>query len=172
LLKLLLRALERELPSFSKAFVESSNWYLDHGMRPRKFNQKRKIQNPVDTDEQLQKLELLAQQAVYTGNPVHKRTPGDFGLSPPASPRPGKTLCDGADIFRRDVAQGLLEEGLRRGLISVAERFDWPQNVWAVSPSGLALEAMLEDNQGRYHGYPLQADDPLVDEIKRRWVEE
>jgi len=35
----------------------------------------------------------------YGGNPEHKRSPGNFGLIPPAAPRADKTLCDGAGIF-------------------------------------------------------------------------
>ena len=37
-----------------------------------------------------------------------KRSPGDFGLEPPAAPRPDKTLCDEAGVTARATAQGLL----------------------------------------------------------------
>jgi hypothetical protein len=82
----------------------------------------------------------------------------------------GKTLCDGAAIFERAVAEALLKEGVRRGLISEQRRNGFPQNVWAVTDAGVALEAMLDNQeQGLYHGYPMLADDPLRDEVIKRW---
>lgn len=37
-------------------------------------------------------LAKLASQVKYGGNPEHKRNPGNFGLTPPSGPRPGKSL--------------------------------------------------------------------------------
>lgn len=139
-------------------------------MQRRKANPKRKIEETPGTDERRKYLERKAREASYTGNPVHKRNPGDFNLFPPASPRPGKTLCDGAEILSRKEATKRLRLGIKKGLVSVAVRDDWPQNVWAVAANGTVLEGMLEDSYGRYHGYPLQSDDPLIDEIRRRWT--
>jgi hypothetical protein len=132
----------------------------------RKFNTKRRIR--ITTGEAT--LVQLADGVRYAGNPAHKRNPGDFGLSPPSSPRADKTLCDGARIFEKGVAEELLREGVRRGLISVQERAGFPQNVWAVSDNGTPLEAQL-DNQEKatYHGYPMQEADPLKSEVIRRW---
>lgn len=82
--------------------------------------------------------------------------PGDFGLDPPSSPRPDKTLCDGTGIFERSKAVELLQEGVRRGLISVQERDGLPQNVWAVTLDGIPLEAQLENQvEATYRGYPM-----------------
>ena len=130
-------------------------------------NPKRKLRRPAALELDVGR---LAQECRYVGNPQHKRNPGDFGLTPPSGPREGKTLCDGVQVFTRAGAQGLLSEGLRRGLISVQTRGGWPQNVWAVASNGTPLEAML-DNQdaGTYHGYPMLSDDPLRDEVLRRW---
>lgn len=140
-------------------------------MRRRKtLNPKRRVQSKPSTDRDLEHLRRLADAADYGGNPEHKRNPGDFGLDPPSSPRQGKSLCDGAGIFSRAEALGLLREGLRRGLVSVQERGGWPQNVWAVTKTGVALEAMLENpSKGVYHGYPMLDDDPLIEEIFERW---
>jgi len=115
----------------------------------RKFNTKRKISSVTDAAV----LIPLSSRVVYLGSPLHKINPGDFGLTPPSSPRPDKTLCDGVKIFERDKAQELLREGAKRGLISVQERSGLPQNIWAVSDDGTPLEAQL-DNQERatYHG--------------------
>lgn len=60
----------------------------------------------------------LAGRAGYGGNPEHKRSPSDYGLAPPAGPRPGKTLCDGKRAILRGEAVDLLRAGLRRGMYS------------------------------------------------------
>ncbi|BBL73894.1 hypothetical protein [Methylomagnum ishizawai] len=123
---------------------------------------------PLD-EQTLNRLKQLAEVVRYGGNPEHKRNPGDFGLNPPSNPRQAKTLCDEVEVFKRTQALTLLRKGLRRGLVSVQERNGWPQNIWAVA-KGRALQAMLENaEQGAYHGYPLQEDDPLADEIIKRW---
>lgn len=133
-------------------------------------NPKRRLRAaPVWAEERLT-LAALAEGAVYGGNPEHKSNPGDFRLSPASLPRPGKTLCDGAQVFERALAESLLKEGLRRGLVSTQERNGWPQNVWAVAENGVALEAMLENQETSvYHGYPMLSDDPLREEVLRRW---
>ena len=123
-----------------------------------KFNAKRRIRK--GTDEAL--LIELSGRVVYVANPAHKSNPGDFRLTPPASPRADKALCDGANVFDRQRAQELLREGILRGLVSVQERDGLPQNVWAVSDNGIPLEAQL-DNQttATYHGCPMPEADPL-----------
>jgi hypothetical protein len=113
-------------------------------------------------------IEEFARHARYGGNPEHKRNPGDFGLDPPSSPRPGKTLCDVVEIHNRATALALLRTGLRKGLFSVQERSGWPQNVWAVTGDGEPLEAQLE-GEGVYHGYPMPQDDPFREDVLARW---
>jgi len=106
----------------------------------------------------------------YGGNPEHKKNPGDFGLTPPSDPRCGKSLCDIANVFSRAVARSLLQEGLRRGLVSDRHVNGWPKNVWAVTEGGMPLEAQLENPIiGSYHGYPMPESDPLASEVARRW---
>ena len=118
-----------------------------------------------------QALATLAERARYGGNPDHKRNPGDFALTPPAGPRHGATLCDGAKVFARDVALGLLKEGMRRGLVSVQEWNGWPQNVWAVTDDGFPMEAELENQEvGSYHGYPMPMSDSFRDNVSERWM--
>jgi len=140
-------------------------------MRPRRTaNPKRRVQQKPSDEEGLNRLKALAAAVKYGGNPEHKRNPGDFGLDPPSLPRQGKTLCDGAEVFTREFALSLLREGILRGLVSVQKRNGWPQNVWAVTKSGIALEGMLENpTTGAYHGYPMLEDDPLTEQILERW---
>lgn len=133
------------------------------------YNPKRRMASPPAEDER-RRLNELAQRVVYGGNPEHKRDPGDFSLNPPSSPRPAKTLCDDAGIFRRADALRLLKEGLSRGLVSLQTDNGWPQNVWALTDDGQPLEAQLENKaMGSYHGYPMPQNDPFRDEVIRRW---
>ena len=114
-------------------------------------------------------LERIAAEVRYGGNPEHKRNPGDFGLTPPASPRLDKTLCDEAGIFHRSLALDLLREGIRRGLVS-KQGEPCPQNIWAVSGEGVPLEAQLENPvNGTYHGYPMPEADPFRKVVIERW---
>lgn len=130
------------------------------------FNPKRRIQVAQEV------VPTYWLQADYGGNPQHKRDPGDFGLTPPASPRPHKTLCDDANITSRQQAKALLLAGIRKGLVS-QQRFSssgWPQNVWAVTAEGDPLEAQLENpERGIYHGYPMPEQDPLADVVREEW---
>lgn len=134
-------------------------------MPPRRsFNPKRAICARVSLD-----VAEKAQGAEYVGNPLHKSNPGNFGLIPPRNPRPSKTLCDSI-VTDRAIAQALLKEGVRKGLVSVQNRNGWPQNVWAVTDDGVALEAQLDNEVlGTYHGYPMTLADPLRPSVVARW---
>jgi hypothetical protein len=134
--------------------------------RRQSFNPKRRLADAlVQVD-----LETLASGVRYGGNPEHKRSPGNFGLTPPASPRRHKTLCDQADILDRAIALGLLQEGIRCGLVSDAAGARYPQNVWAVSAGGVPLEAQLENpGNGTYHGYPMPEEDPFREKVIEKW---
>ena len=130
------------------------------------FNVKRRIADArIRAD-----LDRLADQVRYGGNPEHKRNPGDFGLTPPASPRPDKTFCDGANILKRDIALSLLKSGILRGLVSAQNRKGFPQNIWAVTEDGVPLEAQLENaDNGTYHGYPMPEADAFRETVIAKW---
>lgn len=115
----------------------------------------------------------LSRKARYSGNPGHKRNPGDFGLVPPSAPRSSKSLCDAAGIFNRVDATRLLREGIRRGTVSVQEEEGgWPRVVWAVTEDGLILEARSDRSPlGSYHGYPLAPGNPMEKDVTHRWKE-
>jgi len=140
------------------------------GMKPRHnvFNPKRRILPAMEWTEDRGR--ALAAKATYGGNSEHKSRPGDYGLTPPCSPRPGKTLCDGDRAIDRAEAVDLLRRGLKRGLVSQQMRGGWPQNVWAVSADGEAFEAQLENEvQGVYHGYPMAQDDDFRSRVIDEW---
>jgi hypothetical protein len=134
------------------------------------YNPKRRIADFNQDTVEVGK--LLAAAARYGGNPEHKSRPSDFGLTPPTSPRAGKTLCDKLRNFSRADARQLLNDGFVKGMISLQNHDGWPQNVWAVLDDE-AYEAQLENrSQGVYHGYPMPADDDfrrlVILEWKRR----
>ncbi len=136
--------------------------------RYNQFNSKRRIRHVTEGD--LQHYSDLAKHVQYGGNPEHKKNPGDFGLTPPSGPRTGKSLCDTANIFSREIALKHLQLGLCRGLISDRSNGQWPQNIWSVSDQGKPLEVQLENAAtGIYHGYPMPESDPLAAEIVRLW---
>jgi hypothetical protein len=130
------------------------------------YNPKRRISDQKTAEE----LKDLASKVRYGGNPEHKRNPGDFGLTPPAMPRPDKTLCDTAGIFKRNEATRLLKKGVRKGLVSIREKNGFPQNIWTISKEGHPLEAQLENqDQGIYHGYPMPENDPFCQVVLEMW---
>lgn len=128
---------------------------------------------PPPSDDRKAVLAELARNAHYSGNSVHKKNPGDFGLDPPSAPRPNKSLCDAARIFKRAEAVRLLREGIRRGTVSVQEEEGgWARVVWAVTEDGIILEARSDRSPpGSYHGYPLLSGNPMEKEVTRRWKE-
>lgn len=134
--------------------------------KARKETERRIRAERLSAEEQ----QFLRANARYEGSPLHKRAPGDFGLSPPASPRPDKTLCDDAGIFARANASDLLSLAIDRGLVSegmAAKRF--PKQMWVVD-GGRVFEAMYGGSQtGCYHGYPVRRSDPLFDHIVALW---
>ncbi len=133
------------------------------------FNSKRRIRNTCgDLD-----IPDLIRSVSYSGNPEHKRNPGDYGLTPPSQPRPDKTLCDIVQIMKKSESLELLRNGIRKGLLS--ERFcnGFPQNIWAVTNEGYPLEAQLENEfTGAYHGYPMPDNDPFREKVIARWNRE
>ena len=132
-----------------------------------RFNVKRRIvRHPPDAAQ----LSSLARRVRYEGSPLHKRNPGDFGLTPPAQPRLDKTLCDGVHVTSPIEALRLLRDGVQRGVFSEQRRGDFPQNVWAVMQDGTVLEAQQgSPGSGTYHGYPLAANDPFRAVVLRAW---
>jgi hypothetical protein len=99
----------------------SASGIMRHMNRRTTANPKRRLRDAPVTERDRLALETLATKATYGGNPEHKKNHGDFKLSPPSRPRPDKSLCDGAGIFKRAEAEALLKEGIRRGLVSVQQ---------------------------------------------------
>lgn len=137
-------------------------------MARQKQNPKRRLVSSIPDQAELDE---LAAKVAYNGSPYHKRNPGDFGLTPPSSPRFEKTLCDPTEVTKKELATKLLREGISRGLISENTVNGFPKNVWSVH-KGWVLESQLEnETKGEYHGYPLTEDDPLHAMVKSRWEE-
>jgi len=148
--------------------VAGVSWRAGMQRRRDVYNPKRQIL-PADQWSASKGQELTV-EARYGGNPEHKTRPGDYGLTPPCSPRPGKTLCDAECDFPKSEALMLLQQGIERGLVSVQMRDRWPQNIWAVSASGEVFEAQLENQStGVYHGYPMPEDDDFRLNVVEKW---
>ena len=130
----------------------------------------RRMASKDDSDSHPLKLMNLYESVNYTGNPQHKRNPGDFGLSPPAQPRPDKSLCDDVGIFDHATAERLLKSGADKGLISRQKSNGYPRIIWSVTDDGKPVEARLENaDRGTYHGYPMPQNDPFRHEVLKRW---
>jgi hypothetical protein len=100
----------------------------------------------------------LRAKAAYEGCPHHERNPGDFGLIPPAAPRPDKTLCDEARIHQRAMADALFATAIDRGLVSEANTPDgFPKQLWVVDDNDQVFEAM-------------QAVERFIDAVEARLV--
>lgn len=133
-----------------------------------KFNKKRRfISSPLAAET----LRQFAKAVRYGGKPMHKRNPGDFGLSPPSLPRDDKSLCDNVSVFKRAEARNLLREGILRGLISEWNGIDgYPKHIWSMTADGVPLEAIIENpGNGTYHGYPLEENDDFRDAVIAQW---
>lgn len=130
------------------------------------FNPKRKMLDWEGTAADLANAAALAIKVRYTGNPAHKRNPGDFNLTPPSAPRQNATLCDDAGIFTRADAKVLLEAGASKGLVDGRPSGEFPLLIWSVSDDGIVFEAELENaTRGEYHGYPMPLSDPFRQEV-------
>ena len=102
-------------------------------------------------------LRRLARETRYVGSALHKSKPGDYGFTPPTSPRPDKSLCDGKRIVKKREAMELFRQGLSRGMVSPYAKNGFPKYVWAVDQDNEVYEAKVGRDRG-YHGYALNAD--------------
>lgn len=110
-------------------------------------------------------------QASYVGNPLHKLRPADYGLDPPVSPRPSKSLCDDLRPVPRQEATGLFRAGIRLRMVSQPLADGLPKFVWAVDDHGEAYEAILGSDGPNYHGYRLKHDAANRDAVIAEWKE-
>jgi hypothetical protein len=145
----------------------SNNREINSGFRPRHRDIMPYDDYKANRDEYLR----LGEKANYTGNPLHKLSPGDYQLNPPCAARINKSLCNTVNIIHRGDATKLLREAFRHGSISAKKENItgiWPKYVWALTADGHPVEAAY-DSHG-YHGYPISdKHTPLINEIVKRW---
>jgi hypothetical protein len=133
-------------------------------------NPKRRIADIRELSEEI--LRTILDKAIYVGSALHKRNPSDYGFHPPVNPRPHKSLCDDPKVISIAEARKLLEEGVRKGLVSTAMSEGLPKFVWSVDAEQEVYEAKL--GNGGYHGYRLNREDErfmrdlVLEEWKRR----
>lgn len=113
----------------------------------------------------------LAKTANYSPSGHHKRSPADYGLTR-TSPRPTKSLCDRVRVVPKDEAKSMLRKGILCGMVSSYFLGDFPKFVWCVDADGEVYEAKTDAvGAGVYHGYRLEEEDNLRDDVKRVWKE-
>lgn len=104
--------------------------------------------------------EALLARVRYGGSANHKLRPGDYGFVPSHNPRPSKSPCDDLRPIPLEEASALLEEGIRRGMVSRFPQGGVPKYVWAVDEHGEVYEAKTRpERETDYHGYRLGEDD-------------
>lgn len=115
-------------------------------------------------------LRKIRERAIYVGSAHHKRSPGDYGFQPPVNPRPSKSLCDDVKLIRKADAQRLLQEGIRKGIISEPGSDGLPKYVWSVDLDQEVYEAKL-GSSSEYHGYRLDRADEryMRDLVLKEW---
>jgi hypothetical protein len=69
-------------------------------------------------------------------------------------------------------AQAMLQRGILEGMISDFFFGEHPKFVWCVHEDGEVYEAKTDAvTPGSYHGYRLEEDDNMRDDIMRVWKE-
>lgn len=117
--------------------------------------------------------DTFEQRVRYRGNPMHKRYPENYGLTPPAAPRAGKTLCDERRRISKEEAERMLLTGIQKRLCSPSMLNGFPRRIWAVGEDGFVFEARLDDpERGTYHGYPLASGQRCaIEHLQKVWGE-
>lgn len=81
----------------------------------------------------------------------------------------GVVLCGGGLL--REINR-LLRQGAEVGLVSDDADQGFPRYIWMVINDEEVLEARCDDpNNGTYHGYPLERNDPMADMLIKQWQE-
>lgn len=115
-------------------------------------------------------LDRFEDTAGYDGRSYHKSKPADYGLQPPASPRPTKSLCDDRRTIYLAEARGLLKRAINLGMVStVSNKNGLPKYAWAVDEDGEVYEAKLGEDGRHYHGYRLSRDDKTRKWMLKEW---
>lgn len=129
-------------------------------------NPKRRVETAMLLSAAVQ--ERLA-AARYTGSPLHKSRPADYGFNPPTAARPDKSLCDYQRVINWREAIRLFRSGIKLGMVSSYREGGLPKYVWAVDSYGEAYEAKLGEDGASYHGYPLYREQRMRQYILEEW---
>lgn len=131
-----------------------------------KRNSKRRLLKEWEWRRLKHDLYKLADNARYSCSAFHKLNPANYGLPQPWPSRRANMLCDrDGGLTNLREALELLQKGLRFGLVDERKSGNgWPLNVWGVW-NDIVFEGHWGNN-GAYHGYPLQDDDPMLTKIR------
>lgn len=111
----------------------------------------------------------LAGKLVYTGSPLHKTKPGDYGFQPPVSPRAWKSICDGVRVILLAEARSLFRQGICMGMFSDFQEGNLPKYVWSVDKTDEVYEAKISPGTNTYKGYRLEEEDAMRAVVLREW---
>lgn len=108
-------------------------------------------------------------QVRYAPSAKHKRHPSLYGLPPFSGQRGDATLCDEHAGFGRNRVndiQGLIERGIRAGLIGDTGRI-----IWTVADDGWIFEGR-ETNAAthEFRGYPVRQNEAIVMPVYHRFA--
>jgi hypothetical protein len=131
-------------------------------------NPKRRIA-PLDLLTESERADL-ARRTKYAPSGHHKRYPADYGLER-TNPRPTKSLCDLDRVVPAAEAKTMLERGITFGMFSDYFLDGYPKFVWSVDSVGEVYEAKTDGKLGVYHGYRVEEDDNMRDQVKQVWKE-
>ena len=111
----------------------------------------------------------LAKAVKYVASGHHKRNPADYGLER-TNPRPTKSLCDLVRIVPLGEAILLIRKGVACGMFSSFFFGDYPKFIWSIDEHGEVYEAKTDHvTPGTYHGYRLEEDDDMRENVKKAW---
>ncbi|MBD5557867.1 MAG: hypothetical protein HDQ92_04810 [Desulfovibrio sp.] len=142
---------------------------MDDLSRKIKRNPKRRVLPEYVWRREARQYDALANEVKYVGSSKHKRNPGNFHLDPPATKGENAMTCDvDGGLTEPRVAQDLLQRAFRMGMVDERiQKGKWPCHVWGVW-QGIVFEGKWSGND-KYHGYPLEKDDPLRERILEEW---
>lgn len=155
-------------------------WFSMAGRKPERRlvaarssdNEKRRVHEPVPSDEWLTALAARARFEAYS---KHKLQPQAFGLQPFTGQREDATYCDGhANFAPADMARvpNLLRRGILAGLIGHNDRQGDPTLLWTVDDNGWIYEGRLTiPSQALYHGYPVLRTEAVARVVIARYIQ-
>lgn len=98
-------------------------------------------------------LDHIAESVSYIGSPEHKDRPFFDGRQP--RPRADASICPSELAERRELVEGWLKVGIRRGATGEMWEGGYPRYVWYKDDETVFEARLVNKGKGTYKGYPL-----------------